>query len=186
MKMPSINRVKQYFEYDPASGEISTIARPRDEFSTNALWKRHIGRVGRPVGSPNQEGYVKVCMDGDYFSAHRIAWLIMTGEWPEYPEFEIDHINGDRADNRWENLRKVSKSENQRNGGQRINNSSGVHGVHWKSSKNRWEAKIWNGPKHVYLGLFKTIQEAAIARKAAERVLGFTGAERPPFKKDAK
>ena len=185
---PSRNRVMQFFEYDKSSGQLLLRERSREEFSNHALWSRHVNNdVGRVAGCPNSDGYIKVHMDGTYYSAHRIAWLIMTGDWPEYPAWEIDHVNGDRGDNRWSNLRKVSKSENQRNGGKRANNTSGVHGVSWKPKYNktegdgRWVARIWSGPKHVYLGAFKTLHEAAIARKAAERALGFTGTDREPF-----
>jgi len=101
--------------------------------------------------------------------------------------YEIDHINGDRSDNRIANLRKVTKSDNQRNAGKRVNNTSGVHGVNWKPRYNsipgdgRWVARIWNGPRHIYLGQFRSLREAEIARKAAERVLGVTGTDREPI-----
>jgi hypothetical protein len=176
-------RAVQYYNYDADTGTFFFRERPKHEFVLKASYSKHLSRVGRPAGSPNRDGYVKLVIDGNYYSAHRVAWLIMTGELVKYPDFEIDHINGDRADNRFSNLRKVTKSENQRNGSQRINNTSGVHGVNWKprgETDGRWVARIWNGPKHVYLGQFKTLHEAAIARKAAERVLGFTGTDRPP------
>lgn len=175
------SRCKKYFDYDAGTGFFRIKERPREEFTTSSLWKRHLGQVGKIVGSQNRDGYIKVHMDGKYYSAHRIAWLIMTGEHVKYPDFEIDHINGNRSDNRFSNLRKVTKSENQRNGSKRLNNTSGVHGVNWKAGKDRWVARIWNGPKHIYLGQFRTLEEAAIARRAAERALGFTGTEREPY-----
>lgn len=186
MAVPTQARACAYFNYDPETGLLHTRERDRSEFSRPENYTRHIREVGKPRGCPKVDGYVKVCIDGAYYSAHRVAWLIMTGEWVIYPAYEIDHINGDRADNRWSNLRKVTKSENQRNAGQRINNTSGVHGVNWKPKRTtkepnggRWVARIWNGPRHVYLGTFRTLYEASIARKAAERVLGFTGTDRP-------
>lgn len=179
-------RAKAYFNYDPDTGLMSYLERPEREFATNMTYARHKRRVGKVSGCRNIDGYIKIHIDGVYYYAHRIAWLIMTGELVNYPDFEIDHINGDRSDNRWCNLRKVTKSENQRNSSQRLNNTSGVHGVNWKPKYNstpgdgRWVARIWNGPRHVYLGSFKTLHEASIARKAAERVLGFTGTDRSP------
>lgn len=176
-------RACEYFNYDPDSGLLFFKERNANEFSP-ARYSSHLKRIGKPAGSLNRDGYVKVLIDGIYHSAHRVIWLMHYGEWVEYPAFEIDHINGDRADNRITNLRKVTKSENQRNAGKRINNSSGVHGVNWKPKYNstpgdgRWVARIWNGPRHVYLGAFKTLHEAQIARRAAERVLGFTGTTR--------
>jgi len=178
--IPTRERAQQYFAYDQLTGVLTLKQRDQREFSP-ARYTSHMKNVGLPCSSKNQDGYVKVHMDGLYYSAHRIIWLMMTGEWVKYPDYEIDHLNRDRADNRWANLRKVTKSENQRNAGARCNNTSGIHGVNWKPKYNSkegdglWVARIWNGPRHVYLGAFKTLQEAAIARKAAERVLGFTG-----------
>lgn len=170
-------RVREYFNYDPVIGRLIVKERPATEFDAPG-YARHLKRVGLPSGAINQGGYRKVHIDGQYHSEHRVVWLLVNGESPEYPKFEIDHINGDRSDNRIENLRKVTKSTNQRNAGRRVSNTSGVHGVNWKAGANRWVARIWNGPRHVFLGQFKTLHEAQIARKAAERVLGFTGTER--------
>lgn len=180
MALPTQARACEYFNYDPETGHLIYRERPRSEF-THATYGWHVKRLGTPAGSPNAQGYIKVVIDGTYYSAHRVVWLIVHGEFPSYPDFEIDHINGNRSDNRLANLRLASKSDNQRNAGQRVNNTSGVHGVNWKArpSGGRWVARIWNGPRHVYLGSFKTLEEAAIARKAAERVLGFTGTDRP-------
>lgn len=168
------------FAYDRETGKLFFRLRSKEEM-TAPEYGRHIKLAGTEAGSPNADGYVKVYIktsSSTYVSAHRLIWLMMTGDWPEYPFFEIDHLNGNRSDNRWPNLRKVTKSQNQRNSTGRKNNSSGVHGVNWKASKDlasggSWVARIWNGPKHVYLGSFANIEHAKIARKAAERALGF-------------
>ncbi|WP_159585941.1 HNH endonuclease [Chelativorans xinjiangense] len=186
MAKPTQARAREYFNYDPETGVLTFKERPREEFSP-PRYSDHLKRIGKPAGCPNQDGYIKVLIDGTYHSAHRVIWLMIHGEWAEYPQYEIDHINGNRDDNRLSNLRKVTKSGNQRNSSRRINNTSGVHGVNWKPQYNskpgdgRWVARIWNGPRHVYLGSFKTLHEAQIARKAAERVLGYTGTEREPY-----
>lgn len=180
MAAPTQARVCEYFNYEPDTGNLILKLRDRSEFKTNAHYGQHLARVGKPAGGIDSEGYVKVCIDGKYYGAHRVIWLAVTGEWPVYPRDEIDHENRKRDDNRWVNLRKGTKSDNQRNAGMRLRNSSGVHGVNWKArgpDKGRWVARIWNGPKHVYLGQFKTVHEAKIARKAAERALGFSPAE---------
>lgn len=160
MSDPTQDEAKAYVSYNPETGIFH--------------------RGSKRIGSKNVDGYVKILVKGKYYSAHRVAWLITHGEWVKYPDFEIDHINGIRADNRVQNLRKVTKSENQRNAGGRKNNTSGVHGVNWKPKYNktpgdgRWVARIWDGPRHVYLGSFKTLHEAKIARIAGERALGYT------------
>lgn len=184
MAAPTQARVRDYYNYDAATGLLTVKERPKHEFSPSR-YASHIKAVGEPAGSITVGGYVHVYLDGKQYKAHRLIWLLLNGEWPAYPEFEIDHINGDRADNRIGNLRKVTKSDNQRNGGRRINNTSGVHGVNWKAGSNRWVARIWNGPRHVYLGQFETLHEAQIARRAAERALGYTGTEREPVAKRA-
>lgn len=186
MAVPTQARAMEYFNYDPETGHLLVKERPRAEFDA-AAYARHLKRVGKVSGTVRScEGYRRVAIDGKHHPAHRIAWLISTGEWVSYPEFELDHINGDTDDNRLVNLRKVTKSENQRNACQRVNNTSGVHGVNWKPKYNkkendgRWVARIWNGPRHVYLGTFRTLHEASIARKAAERALGYTRTNEEP------
>jgi len=148
--------------------------RPQDSFSNKAIWTRHIKRLSIPVGSINAEGYLKIYFYGKYYSGHRIAWFIHYGEWVPYPIFEIDHINGVKNDNRIVNLRKVTKSQNQRHGKEYCNSKSGVRGVYWLSSKSRWLAKIWDGPHHRYIGSFRTLEEAKAARRRVENELGYT------------
>lgn len=176
-------RLRQLFNYEPLSGSLVWRERPEAEFKTGLAYASFVSRCQRKeAGHLCSDGYRAVVIGRQRYLAHKLIWLLVHGEWPEYPLFEIDHINGDRADNRLVNLRKVSKSGNQRNAGRRKNNTSGVHGVNWKADKRngkgRWVARIWNGPRHVSLGTFDTLHEAQIARKAAERVLGFTGTDR--------
>lgn len=117
-------RIREYFNYDPLTGDLIVRERPRSEFAPN--WhSRHLKRVGKPAGKLNVEGYLKVTIDGRLYSAHRVIWMLVHGEMPAYPDFEIDHVNGNRSDNRIGNLRKVTKSLNQRNGAMRRNNTSG-------------------------------------------------------------
>jgi hypothetical protein len=71
-------------------------------------------------------------LTGVLYREHRLAWLYMTGEWPTH---EIDHINGDRVDNRFCNLREATASENRWNSRKRVNNTSGYKGVSWDSAK---------------------------------------------------
>ena len=81
----------------------------------------------------------------------------------------VDHISGNTLDNRQSNLRVVKNSTNLRNGRLRPNNTSGMTGVWWNTSKNRWVAEIKVNYKKMYLGSFKTSDEAAIARIEAEK-----------------
>lgn len=104
-----------------------------------------------------------------YF-AHRVLWMLAYGEWPAV---DIDHINGDRSDNRLTNLRSVSRIENGRNQGIPRNNKSGVMGVCWSERNAKWKAQIRVGGDQKHLGFFPDIAAAAAARKAAEIEFGF-------------
>jgi len=101
-------------------------------------------------------------------SAHRVAWAIHYGE---HPTGQIDHINGNKTDNRISNLRDVVNAENAKNLAMKSNNTSGVNGVYKHSQTGKWTAQINAGGKTIGLGCFERIEDAIIARKAAERVL---------------
>jgi len=100
-------------------------------------------------------------------TAHRVIWALVKNQWPAG---EIDHINGNRSDNRIENLRCVSFGENQRNRSIFKNNTSGLCGVHWDKSRNKWKAVIHIGGKPKNLGRFDLFDEAVLARKRAEQI----------------
>ncbi len=94
--------------------------------------------------------------------AHRVIWKMATGEDP----IEVDHIDGDRLNNRLSNLRNVSVADNRRNAAKRSDNKSGVNGVFWNNSKKCWTVVI-------NVGSFSDFDQAVAARKAAETQLGF-------------
>jgi hypothetical protein len=96
--------------------------------------------------------------------AHRVAWAIYYGKWPEK---QIDHINHIKSDNRINNLRQADHSQNGCNRGLQSNNRSGVSGVHWSSQKEKWFAKIKLNGKSKHLGVFSDIEDAANAVKKA-------------------
>lgn len=171
---PTYARLRELFMYDPETGNLIWRERERSDFATKpAYMSFRSRRMGKPAGCVMAEGYRTIVVDGQGWLAHKLVWLFVHQEWVRYPEFEIDHINGVRSDNRIQNLRKVSKSMNQRNGAMRRNNKSGVIGVNWVKSKRRWVARIWDGPNHRYLGQYKTLGDAALARAEAERKYGY-------------
>ena len=106
-------------------------------------------------------GYIYIGVDRKSYRAHRLAWFYMTGEWPS----EIDHINRERADNRWRNLRVATRSQNNVNSRVRSDNSSGVTGVIKRG--RRWSAYITEDGRQNYLGTFATKPEAIAARNNA-------------------
>jgi len=154
----TVSRARELLSYDKSTGELRWL-----------VSRSGAPRAGQIAGwlSPIRGNFYRyVMIDKQSYSAHRLAWLIVTGEWPEA---EIDHINGDGADNRWSNLRQVSSSENRRNQRRRVTNKTGVIGVHWCKSSRVWRASIKpSGEKRQYLYNGKDFFEACCARKSAE------------------
>lgn len=137
-------------------------------------WRRKFGRkivVGSVAGHVCKRfGYVKLGVNGRIYMAHRLAYLYMTGA---FPESFLDHINGNRADNRWENLRDADAQLNNQNHrhASSHNKSSGLLGVSWRQSKGKWRASITVDRRSKHIGYFGSSEEAHAAYVAAKRVL---------------
>ncbi len=146
-------RAREVLTYDRATGLLT--------------WKvNRPGCVaGAVAGTITGDGYVQIEVDFVLYRAHRIAWLIETGEWPRG---QIDHINRRRADNRWENLRDATPLENARNRTPASGSKSGVVGVAPAGSK--WAAYIGIDNRTIYLGCFTDLPDAITARRGAERL----------------
>jgi len=169
--LPSVELLRQLLEYDPETGILTWKPRPVEMFAegsrqerTCIIWnKRFAGKTAMNTSLPN--GYLTGGLLKKTTYAHRAAWAIFYGEWPRQ---DIDHINGDRQDNRIENLRSVSRSENMRNCGMLKTNTSGTTGVSFNGKLQKWAASIQVDKKSIYLGLFSSIEEAQAARRRAE------------------
>lgn len=112
------------------------------------------------AGRLDNKGYVNITLRGTTYKAHRLAWLYMTGK---FPESLIDHKNQNKADNSWGNLRQADQRQNQWNTAIRIDNKSGVKGVHFCKTWKRWIASVRvNGVRH-QVGRFATLEEAKTA-----------------------
>lgn len=137
--MISAEFLRMYLHYAPESGEFT--------------WPD-----GRVAGWVEPKGYCRICVLGKNYQAHRLAWLWMTGRWPAD---QIDHINLDRADNRWCNLREATNTQNQANRGPRPTNTSGYKGVYWHRRIGKWHASISVDGRLKCLGYRETKEEAA-------------------------
>ena len=126
--------------------------------------------AGSIAGNIHIKGYRIISIFGKLYKAHRLAWLYTYGKWPED---QIDHINGNRDDNRIDNLRDVSSLENSRNSKIRCTNKSGVTGICRYKRNNKWVAQISVKGKVINLGHFDNFNDAVIARKMAETKHGF-------------
>lgn len=111
-------------------------------------------------------GYTAISLDQKVYTAHRLAFFWVTGEWP--PE-EVDHIDGNRTNNRWSNLRLATRSQNMGNTPKYRNNTSGHKGVFWHKKACKWMVQIQVQGKLKYLGLFVSFEEACQVQEAAAK-----------------
>lgn len=151
-------RLKELFSYDPETGAFTRLKR--------VATSTRIGEVAGCVNLANR--YVYITISKRSYLAHRLAWLYMTGDWPAQ---QIDHLDGERANNRWSNLRQVTNKVNGQNQRRaRVDNKScGLLGV--RRNHHRWQAGIQVDGKRINLGMFATPEEAHAAYVNAKRVL---------------
>ena len=156
---------------DPIKGILVWRPRPVHMFANATQASRWNGRnaLKEAFLTRNTCGHLQGSILGRKYLAHRVIWAFHTGLWPE---LTIDHINGVRDDNRIENLRLVSLTENCRNRRLQANNTSGLNGIRFRD--NKWQARITVGQKNIHLGVFSSRDEAITARKAAARAYGFS------------
>lgn len=128
-------------------------------------------KIGQIAGTISN-GYCRIKINGKSYLGHHLVWLYKYSSFPEYPKYQIDHINQNRLDNRLSNLRIVTQSCNQRNAKKRKDNTSGVTGVIY--ANKGWVTRINDKKGKIYLGKFKEFSEAVSARKRAELVLKYS------------
>lgn len=168
----AIETLRELLSYDPDTGLLTWKYRNRkwfkNEGSSKSWNSRHAGKGA--FTAPHNGGYKCGRIFRKAYLAHRVAYAIHYGEWPEY---EIDHLNGDRSDNRLTNLRAVSSKENSRNSSKRKNNTSGFTGVSWCKQLNKWGSHIRIDRKTLWLGRFDCKLDAIAARINANKKYGF-------------
>lgn len=158
--------VRQLLHYNPDTGNLTWLPRHESHFMSVGSCKRWNARyAGQLAGSIESNGYIDVAIFNVLYKAHRIAWLIHHGEWPDV----VDHVNRIKSDNRLVNLRSVTQSVNMQNATMRSDNTSGHVGVAWYKSTNKWRARIKIEGRDVHLGLFDTFWEAAHARNVVSQ-----------------
>lgn len=144
--------------------------------NTGFLYWRVLPKCHKPdgrAGSKEKDGYTRVKFRQKHIPVHRIIWDMCNPGDLLAPGFEVDHINHDRSDNRIVNLRKVTKGVNNKNLSLGKANTSGVIGVCYVKSRNRWVSAIYLGGKRKHIGYYKNFEDAVAARKAAEVKYGF-------------
>ena len=148
-------RLRDVVSYDPSTGEFR--------------WRitRLKAKAGKIAGSINGKGYRYIKIDGVPYLAQRLAWLYVTGEWPDKI---VDHADGDKDFNAFDNLRLATDAESSRNGPARKRfRRASYKGVHWHAQGRKWRARIIVGYKEIHLGLFDDPLEAHLAYIAASK-----------------
>jgi len=130
------SKLKELMTYNPETGLFTRIK------------SYHSNKVGTCPDKINSKGYCEISIGSKKYKSHRLAWLYMTGDLPEN---QIDHINGIKSDNRWVNLRQATNAENCRN-----KKKKGF----CVTRSGSYQAEIQTGDQRIYLGTFKTREEA--------------------------
>jgi hypothetical protein len=154
LKLPPLAELVEILEYNSNTGLIT--------------WKKNRSRTakkGSPAGCISSCGYIQVMINRKKYMLHRIAWLLGTGIDPV--DFEIDHANGNKTDNRLCNLRKASRAENTWNQSKPKSNTSGHKGVSWSKKYGKWVAYIGVNWERMHLGYFLDKEQAKAAYEDA-------------------
>ena len=152
--------------YEPFSGTFTwRVDRPESHYKRHGYYLRYMrDKAGKAVKfSSDSCGYHQAGICGKTYQAQVIAIVAMTGGFPE-KGLQVDHIDGDPTNNKYNNLRVVTASQNKRNSRKYKNNSSGLTGVCWNSSQSMWYAQVHFDGKRQHLGYFESLLDAAVAR----------------------
>ena len=150
--------LKEFLKYHPDTGAFIRIKPVKG------------ANTGDIAGYNHPNGYIYISLKSKRYRAHRLAWLYMTGKWPEN---QIDHGNHIRDDNRWVNLCEATHKENGKNLSLSKQNKSGICGVSYHKATKTWRSDINVNYKQVHLGCYKDKFEAICARLSANNKYGF-------------
>lgn len=124
------------------------------KITVGKVGKKGLKVGGKPTADNNK--YMRVQIKGVTHYLHRVIFLMLQGYLPEF----LDHIDGNKTNNKIENLRECTRSQNNQNKILSSNSTSGVKGVSWSKASSKWIAQVGVNGKNRYLGLFKTLEEA--------------------------
>ena len=153
--------LRSLVHYDPETGVFTWLRREEADRHSKAWNTRY---ASKNAGSIMSHGYVEITLGTgekrERYTAHRLAWLYIHGE---FPEGQIDHANRDRADNRICNLRLATQTQNNHNMSLRSDNTSGAKGVCWVAKLKKWLVRIWVSGRCVCIGYFDSFEDAKLA-----------------------
>lgn len=166
--LPPTSYLHECFSYNLETGVLTWRRRPPKHFKSIATYNRWNGHyTGKVAGANQNRGYRHVGIDDSFWLMHRIIWKMMTGYDPTNT---IDHKDGNKSNNRWDNLREATVSEQNWNSAIQGNSTTGRRGVS-KSRKGKYRAYITVDGKQKWIGVFKTIEDAGNARDIVAREL---------------
>lgn len=170
-KLPSIEYLRECFTYESESGLLTWNVRPIHHFKNHHGMNTFNSKFsGKPCDSLHNGGYTSVSISAKHYLAHRVIWKMITGE---DPGALIDHIDGNKKNNSFSNLRLATKQQNAFNSRKSCNNKSGFKGVSFDSQRNKYYACINLSGKTKYLGRYDTPELAHIAYvEAAKNIHG--------------
>lgn len=169
-KVVTAAQIAELIVYNPDTGTFTYKARSGEDRATSRFNTQYAGRTAGHIGD---KGYVSVSLRNVGYAAHQLAFLLMTGSWPTKA---VDHIDGNKTNNAWNNLREVTVQQNATNRALPAKTRSRVVGVNWNPKREKWIARITVSGRTIYLGEFTELVDATATRKAAERSYGFLSA----------
>jgi hypothetical protein len=146
-------RLLQLIHYDPETGEF------RWRTPTSACVT-----IGQLIIQNKKSRYLRIQIDGKRYYAHKLAWLYVYGELPRH---KLDHRDCNSFNNRIKNLRRATQAQNCKNRSVSRNNKSGTSGVYWHNRSSRWRAILHCDNKRIWIGAFRSKEEAIEAIKEA-------------------
>jgi HNH endonuclease/AP2 domain len=156
-------RLRELLDYNPETGIFTWRQRPGNTRGDKVFNSQF---AGKPAGTLHHTGYINIRIDDREYTAHHLVRLWVRGKWPE-TGYEVDHINLDKADNRFANLRHVTPSQNRTNRQRYSSNTSGKKGACFHKRLGKWQSRITHNGTHHHLGYFDSPESAHAAYSAA-------------------
>lgn len=159
--LPSVEQLERFIRYNSETGIFTRISFNHDKMKD---------LINKPTGNRSSNGYIYVVVNNVVYSAHKLAWYMYYGY---YPDFYLDHYDGDKTNNAISNIRPSTPSQNQKNRGKNRNNSSGSNGVYLQSN-GKWRVRVKMNGRLLSLGTYCTYSEACKVRKDYDKLNGFS------------
>ncbi len=166
-EFPSLDLIRQSLREE--NGRLFWLARPEHHFANKRAWNSwNTKYAGKESGCISRHGRHVIGFNGKLIFRSVVVWAMHHGGWPTH---DVDHKNRDSLDDRIDNLRPATRSQNNANSRIYSNNTSGFKGVKWSKKYEKWEAGIKVNRKSIYLGMFDNLREACEARAKASKEL---------------